>query len=179
MFHFRSKMYSATGFNSQMQNVFAENTMAVKNYIQYSILSDPLEQVYADKLIKNQTAIGELVGFFDFQKTVIVQKFTQFMQYIFSMIPVLKYKINVKVYREKWYEQADEICKIVHSMNTWDIREFLYKQIQSIELIINSFLKKDAMAQQHHYNYLLENNKKFALILTQGIITDNKERFVQ
>lgn len=175
---FKNHKYSSIDYIDKMQKALQDNAYCIKYFIDYSLEGNEHVAYIEARLMETQRKMGQWIGYFDHEKREIISEIASFIEPIKQAGVVFKYKINEIKFKTHWYERADNLMKLLSRLSDWDIRGFFYKQIELIEALIKSGLKKDEEAKTHYYSLLIENNKQLAMRLSAGIIKQYQKKFV-
>ena len=178
MFYNQPRKLSAKKFHYDMKLLWQQNAECTIHFINNAIVNSPETKNWSLTLVQNQQSIANGIIRFCGDREKLSYLFNQFIQPIGQAVDILVWKKDSKKLRENWYKKADELTNIIHSLSTWNVREYFYKQISLIESLIKSLDKKKKEAIAHYRNELIDNNIKLSEIFTDGIIADNKAMFI-
>lgn len=174
----RPQKYSSILFHEQLKKLFENNAYLVKNFLEHYEKDLVRTQSIGAQLYENSKEIGILIGHFYGESDTLSNNFISFIKFISEAIDVIKWRKPVFDLRKRWNENADGITMIMHSYHPeWNIRNYFYSQILLIESMVTTHIKnKEGMLE--YYNKLMDNNRKMATVISNGIVNQNSNKFV-
>lgn len=161
-----------------MRKLWLDHIYWTRLFIVSSLANLPDASHAADRLIRNQKEIGDLIGaFYKGQGEKIAQLLTRHItiaaEYVssFNSVNGVGSKKTSDEIRKNWYRNADEITAFLYSLNpNWNLRNHMYQHLQLTEAEISARMAKNYATEINYTDELINQSRQIADALTDGII---------
>lgn len=161
-----------------MRKLWLDHIYWTRLFIVSSLGNLPDASNAAERLIRNQKEIGDLIGaFYNGQGDKITQLLTRHIMIAaefvssFNTVNGIGNKKTSDDIRKSWYKNADDITTYLYSLNqNWNLRDHLYKHLSLTEAQLQKRMQKDYAGEIIYADELVNQSRSIADALTDGII---------
>lgn len=172
------KAISREDLRMHMRKLWLDHVYWTRLFIVSSLANLPDAPNVAERLIRNQKEIGDMIGaFYRGQSDKIAQLLTKHIMIAaefvssFNTVNGAGNKKSADEIRKNWYRNADDISNYFYSLNQyWNLRAHLYRHLSLTEAQIVKRMQKDYAMEITYMDEIINQIREISDVLSNGII---------